>query len=298
MATEPRLGIHAQRVLKIIHMLLAACIFGALLSIEIILLLKAHYPFGATVFAADLSVLKIFTYGVSYAFGILVFTAVIYGLFTPWGFITHKWILIKLIIVIAVLVVTVTGLGPAISGMASISDAGLSSTTMHDAYIKFGQQALVLSSVNILLIGSTFTLSSIKPFGKTKWEINSKIARRVLLPLLVILLVFAVHNTVKHNEIRNMPIGEIHLSNIRDGIYDGSAAIGSYTYHVKVTVQGHQIKSIRGIDNRKSPYVTYAEGVFPKIIQQQKADVDAVTGATTTSKAFMKAVENALHSSE
>jgi len=40
--------------------------------------------------------------------------------------------------------------------------------------------------------------------------------------------------------------------------------------------------------------VTYAEGVFTKIVKQQKVDVDVVTGATTTSKAFMKAAENAL----
>jgi uncharacterized protein with FMN-binding domain len=65
---------------------------------------------------------------------------------------------------------------------------------------------------------------------------------------------------------------------------------------VDVEVKGNKIITITGVDNRKSPYVTYAEGVFRKIVREQRIDVDAVTGATTTSKAFMKAVENALES--
>jgi uncharacterized protein with FMN-binding domain len=37
-----------------------------------------------------------------------------------------------------------------------------------------------------------------------------------------------------------------------------------------------------------------AEGVVKSILDQQKNDVDVVSGATTTSKALLKAVENAL----
>ena len=86
----------------------------------------------------------------------------------------------------------------------------------------------------------------------------------------------------------------LHAKSVDDGIYNGEAEAGSYVYKVKVEVQNHRIVNIEGIDNRKSSYVSYAEGVFTKIIKQQKVDVDAITGATTTSKAFMKAVENAL----
>ncbi|GAB1456487.1 hypothetical protein MASR2M48_17950 [Spirochaetota bacterium] len=38
-----------------------------------------------------------------------------------------------------------------------------------------------------------------------------------------------------------------------------------------------------------------AEGVFASIISEQKNDVAVVSGATTTSKAFLKAIENALN---
>jgi len=108
-------------------------------------------------------------------------------------------------------------------------------------------------------------------------------------------LFFFCFNAMNLNKIRNMPIKNISLTKVSDGIYKGDAYVGNYTYKVRVTVENHKIIKIEGLDNRKSPYVTYAEGVFTKIIKQQKVDVDAITGATTTSKAFMKAVENALY---
>jgi len=39
-----------------------------------------------------------------------------------------------------------------------------------------------------------------------------------------------------------------------------------------------------------------AEGGTPRILEVQDANVDTITGATTTSKALLKAVENALQS--
>lgn len=95
-------------------------------------------------------------------------------------------------------------------------------------------------------------------------------------------------------KIRNMPIGSVKLTKINDGVYKGEAKASNYVYKVEVEVKNHKIININGTDNRKSVYVTYAEGVFTKIIRDQKPDVDTVTGATTTSKAFMKAVESAL----
>ncbi|MDD3240531.1 MAG: FMN-binding protein, partial [Lachnospira sp.] len=62
-----------------------------------------------------------------------------------------------------------------------------------------------------------------------------------------------------------------------------------------VKVENHKITELKDMAPRDSIYVTYATGVFRKIINQQTPDVDAITGATTTSKAFMKAVENALN---
>ena len=96
---------------------------------------------------------------------------------------------------------------------------------------------------------------------------------------------------------RNLPIVEVNLSNIEDGEYIGKANYG-FEYEVKVYVENHKIENIEIIKNRDSFYARLAEGITHKIIREQKVNIDAVTGATTTSKILMKAVETAIASRE
>ena len=95
-------------------------------------------------------------------------------------------------------------------------------------------------------------------------------------------------------ELRKTPIADVDMSTIEDGVYQGEALFGNYTYKVEVTVENYQMTDIKDFVPRESAYVTYATGEFSKMIKHQTPNVDAVSGATTTSKAFMKAVENAL----
>ena len=291
------LSIYNKKILKIFHIVFAASLFGSLLAILIILMVKENYNMiSENTFLLDLSILKIFTLGVSYSFFALMLTSFIFGLFTEWGFVKQRWIIFKWIIVLIMFVVTLLGLGPAINGMTSISDAGLSNSTMKIQYLNFQNEAIVYVLIQLVLILLVFGVSVLKPWGirKVKRQIKQKTVVLILVPIIAIGIGFATFNAVKLNKIRNMPIKNIVITKVNDGIYKGEAYVGNYTYKVKVTVENHKIVNIEGVDNRKSPYVTYAEGVFTKIIKQQKVDVDAITGATTTSKAFMKAVENAL----
>ena len=286
-----------KKILKIFHIVFAASLFGSLLAILIILMVKENYNMiSENTFAVDLSILKIFTLGVSYSFFALMLTSFIFGLFTEWGFVKQRWIIFKWIIVLIMFVVTLLGVGPAINGMTSISDAGLSNSTMKIQYLNFQNEAIVYVLIQLVLILLVFGVSVLKPWGirKVKRQIKQKTVVLILVPIIAIGIGFATINAVKLNKIRNMPIKNIVITKVNDGIYKGEAYVGNYTYKVKVTVENHKIVNIEGVDNRKSPYVTYAQGVFTKIIKQQKVDVDAITGATTTSKAFMKAVENAL----
>jgi len=95
-------------------------------------------------------------------------------------------------------------------------------------------------------------------------------------------------------EVRQLSIIHIDLQRTKDGSYDGDFTYGNYTYVVKVTVLNHKIERIDIINNRDTGPAKAAEGVIPRVIEQQKNDVDAVSGATTTSKALLKAIERAL----
>jgi uncharacterized protein with FMN-binding domain len=93
---------------------------------------------------------------------------------------------------------------------------------------------------------------------------------------------------------RQIPIGHIDLENVKDGEYSGDFTYSGFTYMVNVAAGNHAITRIDVIHNRDTSHAKKAEGVISRIMAEQKNDVDAVSGATTTSKALLKAVENAL----
>jgi uncharacterized protein with FMN-binding domain len=94
--------------------------------------------------------------------------------------------------------------------------------------------------------------------------------------------------------VRKMPINHVDLTQVKDGDYFGGYAYGGFSYEVRVSVANHQIKDIVIVKNRTTKHAKMAEGVVKRILEQQKNDVDAVSRATTTSKALLKATENAL----
>jgi uncharacterized protein with FMN-binding domain len=94
--------------------------------------------------------------------------------------------------------------------------------------------------------------------------------------------------------VRQMDIQNVNLSGIRDGEHIGSFSYGGFEYEVKTTVKAHRIVDINLLRNRDTKHAKMAEGVIPEMIKEQTPNVDAISGATTTSKALMKAVENSL----
>jgi uncharacterized protein with FMN-binding domain len=94
--------------------------------------------------------------------------------------------------------------------------------------------------------------------------------------------------------VRSMEIAPVDLSQVRDGTHRGQFTYGGYTYIVEVSVSGGRITSIVPVANRDTGPAKAAEGVIPRILEEQRNDVDVVSGATTTSKALLKAVETAL----
>jgi len=96
------------------------------------------------------------------------------------------------------------------------------------------------------------------------------------------------------HETRQMTIQPVDLATIANGSYPGSFTYGDFTYKVEVVIRNHQFETIKIVANRTTSHALKAAGVVDKIITSQRNDVDAISGATTTSKALLKAVENAL----
>ena len=87
--------------------------------------------------------------------------------------------------------------------------------------------------------------------------------------------------------------GEIDIADVSDGIYIGEYDVNFIYAKVEVTVEDGEIVSINIMEHRHERGKA-AETVIEKIIEEQKIDVDAISGATNSSTVIKKAVENAL----
>jgi len=116
--------------------------------------------------------------------------------------------------------------------------------------------------------------------------------------LLIIVLCSGLMACAQLKKVREMPINDIDLSQIEDGTYTGDFTYGlfgyDFTYIVETDIESHQITDIRVIKNRETNHAKKAENVIPRVIEAQSPNVDAHTGATTTSKALLKAIERSL----
>ena len=81
-----------------------------------------------------------------------------------------------------------------------------------------------------------------------------------------------------------------------DGVYRGNYDLKGSPVRVilDVTVQDEKITAIKIVKHISSPIGKKAEKITERIIEKQDLGVDAVSGATGSSKAILKAVENAL----
>jgi len=106
----------------------------------------------------------------------------------------------------------------------------------------------------------------------------------------------------EHKEAMNLPLNAIDFGNLKDGVYIGEYEGGMYKWRantVEVTVSGGKVISIKLLN------ATFAyddpdklAALFDRVVAQQSLQVDAISGATLTSKGFLQAVENALLQAE
>jgi len=122
---------------------------------------------------------------------------------------------------------------------------------------------------------------------------------------LVVVVVLAVAGGIgwsyvskEHKEARSLPLNKVDFNKLSDGKYHGVYAGGMYKWRTNecdVTVTDGKVSDIQlagtmdpGADN------TNYKMLYSRVITQQSLQVDTISGATLTSKAYLQAVENAL----
>jgi len=122
--------------------------------------------------------------------------------------------------------------------------------------------------------------------------------------VLIVLVVLGVAGGIgwsflskEHKEARNLSLNVVDFSRLNDGTYVGTYAGGMYKWRaneVQVTVSSGrvtQIEPLRGVEEQGNGST---QMLYDRVIAAQSLQVDTISGATLTSKAYLQAVENAL----
>ena len=96
-------------------------------------------------------------------------------------------------------------------------------------------------------------------------------------------------------EIRKIEVGNIDLPKIEDGTYEGVFDEGfRWSNRISVSVYDHKIIGITIVESQTFEVQDVSEELFQRVINQQSIDVDVISGSTLSSKAYLKAIEEAL----
>lgn len=123
-----------------------------------------------------------------------------------------------------------------------------------------------------------------------------KTKKLILIVLGVILLLFIGVKIIVGNaigEVQSISVNMPDLSNVSDGTYIGEYSVTPVYVKVEVSVNNHQLTGIMILQHNNGLGGS-AENIVNDIIEKQSLNVDAVSGATVSSKCILKAVENAI----
>jgi uncharacterized protein with FMN-binding domain len=101
----------------------------------------------------------------------------------------------------------------------------------------------------------------------------------------------------EHREAKSLPLNAVNFSKLNDGTYIGTYEGGMYKWRVnevRVTVSSGkviQIEPLKGVEDQGNGSTKM---LYDRVLENQSLQVDTISGATLTSKAYLQAIENAL----
>jgi len=115
--------------------------------------------------------------------------------------------------------------------------------------------------------------------------------KKILLLLLFSLLIICC-STADKNVTAQLP----DLANFKDGVYRGTYDLSGTPVVVTLDVSVHDNKiiDVKIIKHICSPIGKKAEVITEQVVKKQSLEIDAISGATGSSKAILKAIETAL----
>jgi len=122
-----------------------------------------------------------------------------------------------------------------------------------------------------------------------------KVVLIIFIGLFLLLGGFFTFLMIGQSTIKNLKIENIDLTNLADGDYEGEYNHGRWTNKVVVSITDHKITNIdfTKIHTFDNPEVR--KKIVDNVINEQSLDIDTISGATISTKAYLKAIDNALN---
>ena len=121
--------------------------------------------------------------------------------------------------------------------------------------------------------------------------------KKVVKILLIIIAVFGVIFLgvvgKEYSELKDFDQTPVDLSEVADGVYEGSSETTLVKASVRVTVKNGSIENIEILRHECGKGLP-ANNIVDDMVSQNEIDVDAVSGATVSSEVIKDAVRNAL----
>lgn len=130
--------------------------------------------------------------------------------------------------------------------------------------------------------------------------------KKILLIIIIVVVSLGILTTIGIIATKNIlsnkydlpDVVDIDLSEIEDGIYNGSYQYSNNIYYAEVEIADHQFVNITITSDSKESnqsYVEQAIAVIDRVISTQSLEVDTISGATRSSKAILLAIQDALN---
>lgn len=120
-----------------------------------------------------------------------------------------------------------------------------------------------------------------------------KIATGLIILFAAVLIIFFVAHVYSKNTLKDVTVANLDPKDLPDGTYSGEATIKPVIAKVTVTVAEGKIADVQVLEHQTG-LGKKAEVITSEIVHQQSLQVDAVSGATLSSQAILKACEDAL----
>lgn len=127
------------------------------------------------------------------------------------------------------------------------------------------------------------------------WKVIKRVLLYTLATVGVFILGMLAFVMLGREKALSLPIEGVSLDNMDDGVYEGQYSGFRWSNTVAVTVRNHAITAIEQVKPQTFAKAQTIAAITARVLTEQNTQVDAVSGATADSKAFLKAVENAIN---